>query len=140
MLVVGEVRDRITASACLTAALTGHLVISTLHCGRATEAVRRMVDLGVDPAHLHSALTVVLAQRLVRRRHAACAGAGCGSCRGGFLGRLPVTDLLECDSANRGKISRGEPPELSADLDHQAAALIAEGSTSIEEIARNLPS
>lgn len=137
VLVVGEVRDRTTAAACLTAALTGHVVISTLHCGRAAEAIRRLVDLGVDVNHVRSALSVVLAQRLVRRRHTACAGAGCAACRAGFLGRLPVTDLLECDSANRERIASGLPPVLTADLDQQAAELIANGCTSGEEVARN---
>ena len=138
VLVVGEVRDRATAAACLTAALTGHLVISTLHCGRAAEAPRRLIDLGVDPDHLRSALSLVLAQRLVRRRHAACAGSGCAACHGGFRGRLPVTDLLELDEANRVRMAGGLPPLLTADLDRQAAALIASGATSVAELARSV--
>ncbi len=138
VLVVGEVRDRTTAAACLTAALTGHLVISTLHCGRADEAVRRLVDLGVDAAHLRSALTLVLAQRLVRQRHAACDGAGCAACQDGFRGRLPVTDLLELDLANRTRLAAGMSPVLTADLDHQAAALVAAGVTSAAEITRSV--
>lgn len=138
VLVVGEVRDRITAAACLTAALTGHLVISTLHCGRADEAVRRMTDLGVDADHLRSALRVVLAQRLVRQRHAACGGAGCPGCVAGFRGRLPVTDLLLCDEANRVRLAAGLPPVLAADLDDQAAALVAGGLTSDAEVMRSV--
>ena len=138
VLVVGEVRDRTTAAACLTAALTGHLVISTLHCGRAGEAVRRLVDLGVDPEHLRSALTLVLAQRLVRQRHAACAGAGCAGCRDGFRGRVPVTDLLQLDVANRTRLAGGMPALLTTDLDQQAAALVASGVTDAQEIARSV--
>ena len=138
VLVVGEVRDRTTAAACLTAALTGHLVISTLHCGRASEAVRRLTDLGVDPDHLRSALSLVLAQRLVRRRHAACAGAGCAECRGGFLGRVPVTDVLDLDTANRQRLAQGQAPVLLANLDDQAAALVASGATTPAELTRSL--
>ena len=138
VLVVGEVRDRTTAAACLTAALTGHLVISTLHCGRADEAVRRMVDLGVDADHLRSALRLVLAQRLVRQRHAACLGAGCADCQGGLRGRIPVTDLLEVDEANRARLASGLPPVLTVDLDTQAAALVASGTTTNDEIARSV--
>ena len=138
VLVVGEVRDRATAAACLTAALTGHLVISTLHCGRAGEAVRRLTDLGVDRDHLRSALSLVLAQRLVRRRHDACVGAGCEACTGGFLGRVPVCDLLVFDQANRTRLAGGLPPLLAADLDEQAAALIAAGATTAAEVERSV--
>ena len=138
VLVVGEVRDRTTAAACLTAALTGHLVISTLHCGRASEAVRRMIDLGVDEHHLRSALSLVLAQRLVRRQHAACTGSGCSECHAGFAGRLPVCDLLLRDPANRTRLAQGVPPLLAADLDHQATALVAAGRTTAAEIARSI--
>ena len=138
VLVVGEVRDRTTAAACLTAALTGHLVISTLHCGRANEAVRRMVDLGVDVDHLRLALRLVLAQRLVRQLHAACQGAGCADCHGGFRGRIPVTDLLELEDANRARLAGGLPPVLTTDLNDQAAALVVSGTTTIEEIARSV--
>ena len=138
VLVVGEVRDRATAAACLTAALTGHLVISTLHCGRATEAVRRLTDLGVDRDHLRSALSLVLAQRLVRRRHDACGGAGCAACVGGFLGRVPVCDLLLFDEANRTRLAGGLPPLLAADLDEQAAGLVASGVTTDAELARSV--
>lgn len=138
VLVVGEVRDRATAAACLTAALTGHLVVSTLHCGRADEAMRRMADLGADPAHLRSALSAVLAQRLLRRQHDACAGAGCAGCRDGFLGRLPVCDLLLMDDANRTRLAAGEAPALAADLDTQAAALVAQGRTTAAEVQRSI--
>jgi type II secretory ATPase GspE/PulE/Tfp pilus assembly ATPase PilB-like protein len=138
VLVVGEVRDRTTAAACLTAALTGHLVISTLHCGRAAEAVRRLIDLGVDPDHLRSALSLVLAQRLLRRRHDACGGRGCGACLDGFAGRLPVCDLLLVDADNRHRLALGQPPLLDADLDSQAAALVVAGRTTTAEVARSM--
>lgn len=129
VLVVGEVRDRATAAACLTAALTGHLVVSTLHCGRAEEAVRRMTDLGTDPGHLRSALAAVLAQRLLRRRHEACAGAGCAACRDGFLGRIPVCDLLLLDAGTSVQ---------AADLDAQAALLVQRGLTTAAEVERSI--
>jgi len=66
VILVGEVRDNETAEICLKAALTGHLVISTLHTNSALEAVVRLADMGVEPFMLASALRMLAAQRLVR--------------------------------------------------------------------------
>ncbi|MBI4678635.1 MAG: Flp pilus assembly complex ATPase component TadA [Elusimicrobia bacterium] len=66
VILVGEVRDAETAQTCLRAALTGHLVLSTLHTNDAMTAVARLVDLGIEPYMLASSLTLVAAQRLVR--------------------------------------------------------------------------
>jgi type II secretory ATPase GspE/PulE/Tfp pilus assembly ATPase PilB-like protein len=136
VLVVGEVRDRETAAACVRAALTGHLVVTTVHAGRAAEVVPRLVEMGVDPAQLLPALSAVVAQRLVRHVHAACNGAGCAVCTAGFLGRRPVTDLLLVDTAARADLRFGRQPPLAADLDQQAAALVAARVTTPGEILR----
>ncbi|MEK7546956.1 MAG: GspE/PulE family protein [Patescibacteria group bacterium] len=67
IILVGEIRDRDTADIALQASLTGHLVFSTLHTNDAVGAVPRLVDLGIKPATIGPALTLVIAQRLVRR-------------------------------------------------------------------------
>lgn len=66
VILVGEVRDNETAEACLKAALTGHLVLSTLHTNEALGAVPRLIDMGMEPFLLASSLALVAAQRLVR--------------------------------------------------------------------------
>jgi type IV pilus assembly protein PilB len=72
VILVGEVRDQETAQTCLRAALTGHLVLSTLHTNSAIEAVVRLVDMGIEPFLLSSCLRMVAAQRLVRTLCPAC--------------------------------------------------------------------
>ncbi|MDD5656530.1 MAG: ATPase, T2SS/T4P/T4SS family [Elusimicrobia bacterium] len=67
VILVGEVRDQETAQTCLRAALTGHLVLSTLHTNDALSAVVRLIDLGIEPFLLSSSLAVTAAQRLVRK-------------------------------------------------------------------------
>ncbi|MDD5629059.1 MAG: ATPase, T2SS/T4P/T4SS family [Elusimicrobia bacterium] len=77
VILVGEVRDQETAQTCLRAALTGHLVLSTLHTNDALSAVVRLIDLGIEPFLLSSSLCCVAAQRLVRRL--------CPHCKKAFL-------------------------------------------------------
>jgi general secretion pathway protein E len=95
VIMVGEIRDQETARIAVQASLTGHLVLSTLHTNDAASALARLLDLGVEPFLVSSSLNGVLAQRLVRRVHERCAGAGCGEClHSGFRGRLGVFELL----------------------------------------------
>jgi type IV pilus assembly protein PilB len=72
VLMVGEVRDRETAEICMRAALTGHLVLSTLHTNDSLAAVPRLIDMGIEPFLLSSSLRMVEAQRLVRRLCTRC--------------------------------------------------------------------
>ena len=119
VILVGEIRDPETAAIAVEAGMTGHLVLSSIHAGSAPEAVVRLLDLGVEPYALAGSLRGVVAQRLVRRICASCAGpdeprpevmeaagfpegggwrrgAGCPACRGtGYRGRLPVSELME---------------------------------------------
>ena len=67
IVMVGEIRDKETASLAINAALTGHLVLSTLHTNNAAGAIPRLVDMGVEPFLLSSTLSIIIAQRLVRR-------------------------------------------------------------------------
>lgn len=72
VIMVGEIRDEETASIAIDSALTGHLVFSTLHTNNAAGAIPRLIDLGVNPKIISSALNIALAQRLVRRLCAVC--------------------------------------------------------------------
>ncbi len=74
VVMVGEVRDSETAELALQAALTGHLVLTTLHTNDAPGALTRLVDMGVEPYLVASSLSLVVAQRLVRQPCPACAG------------------------------------------------------------------
>jgi CheY-like chemotaxis protein len=122
IVLVGEVRDQETAELALQASLTGHLVLTTLHTNDAVAAVTRLVDMGVEPFLVASSLSLVVAQRLVRRPCAACAapyvpsprtmtllglgerdladarptqGRGCSDCAGtGYKGRVGIYEVL----------------------------------------------
>jgi type IV pilus assembly protein PilB len=67
IIMVGEIRDKETASLAINAALTGHLVLSTLHTNSAAGAIPRLIDMGIEPFLIASTLNVIVAQRLVRR-------------------------------------------------------------------------
>ncbi len=100
VIMLGEIRDEETARMAVQAALTGHLVLSTLHTNDASSAVARLLDLGVEPFLVASSLSAVLAQRLVRTLHQSCKGTGCVDClHSGFKGRTGIFELLVVDSA-----------------------------------------
>jgi type IV pilus assembly protein PilB len=120
VIMVGEVRDEETARTAIQAALTGHLVFSTLHTNDAASAITRLVNMGIEPYLIGAALNMVLAQRLVRRICPKCRqsydpprtlrktlermgypietfqrGVGCRRCRNtGFSGRIGVHELI----------------------------------------------
>jgi len=132
---VGEIRDVETANVAIQAALTGHLVFSTLHTNDAPSAVTRLLDMGIKPFLASSSIQGVVAQRLVRRLCDECSeeyepvaseleflglsatdlggtrfkrARGCRACEGvGFRGRLALFELLELDSDLRDAIFRG---------------------------------
>ncbi|MED5330233.1 MAG: GspE/PulE family protein [Planctomycetota bacterium] len=131
VIMVGEVRDRATAQIAIEAALTGHLVFSTLHTNDAIAAVPRLVNMGIEAYLLAAALNAVLSQRLVRRvcesckvsvqpteqervlfdRHAIpfeglARGEGCSHCAGtGYVGRVGIHELFVIDDAMRDLIT-----------------------------------
>lgn len=108
VVMVGEIRDSETARIALQASLTGHMVFSTLHTNDAASAITRLVDLGAEPFLVAAALSAVMAQRLVRRTHAACAGAGCNDClHAGYKGRVGVFEFLPLDESVRQAVGRG---------------------------------
>jgi len=99
IILVGEIRDAETAKIAVQAALTGHLVLATLHTNSALAAVPRLIDMGVEPYLLGAVLRGVLAQRLVRRVCADCAGSGCERCNpSGYSGRVAIGELLLLDA------------------------------------------
>lgn len=138
VVMVGEIRDRETAEIALQAALTGHLVCSSLHTNDAVGAVTRLGDLGAKPYLVAAGLRGVVAQRLVRRVCGSCRetyapsaaewrqlagdadrptgvmfarGPGCPDCQGtGYRGRIGVFEILEVNEALRALIHAGAGP------------------------------
>ncbi|MFT3772352.1 MAG: GspE/PulE family protein [Minicystis sp.] len=136
VIMVGEIRDLETARHAIQAALTGHLVFSTLHTNDAASAVTRLLDLGVQDFLLSSTLSGVMAQRLVRRICGACVaervltpdeavtlgldtqqgeilvryGTGCVDCRNtGYKGRSAIVELFKVSAPIRGMIHARTP-------------------------------
>ena len=136
IIMVGEIRDQETAQNAVQAALTGHLVFSTLHTNDAATSVTRLVDLGIQPFLISSSLIGAMAQRLVRRICEDCKrnrplsieeasmlnlqaptgkriivkeGAGCIRCRNtGYFGRTGIFEILPVDNSIRDLIDRSE--------------------------------
>ena len=133
IIMLGEIRDKETASIAINASLTGHLVLSTLHTNDAPGAVARLVDIGVPPFLVSSAVRAIMAQRLVRRLCGNCKQpgelseyearslnldpsqiakatpmrpVGCDKCRGkGFRGRLGIFEIMVADDEIRQMIN-----------------------------------
>jgi type IV pilus assembly protein PilB len=132
VIMIGEIRDNETARIAVQAALTGHLVLSTLHTNDAASSVTRLVNIGIDPYLIAASLNAVVAQRLVRRVCQKCTepykvperlcryversganpgelvhGAGCDACRGsGYSGRVGIFEMLVVDDKFRDIINR----------------------------------
>lgn len=140
IIMVGEIRDRETAETAVRAALTGHLVLTTLHTNDAPGAIPRIKDIGPDPGLISDALLGIVAQRLVRRVCPHCTepyvptlqdfsalqldpdkvqtkgfrkGRGCKQCfHSGYLGREAIVELLDIDRAVREIIYDGTMTQL----------------------------
>jgi type IV pilus assembly protein PilB len=132
VIMIGEIRDNETARIAVQAALTGHLVLSTLHTNDAASSVTRLVDIGIDSYLIAASLNAVLAQRLVRKICPKCKkkykvpdkmrdyikrcgiktknfyhGSGCKNCRdSGYIGRVGIYELLVIDDAFRNMINK----------------------------------
>jgi type II secretion system protein E len=134
VVMIGEIRDLETAQAATQAALTGHLVLSTLHTNDAASAAMRLIDMGIEPYLVTSTLVGAMAQRLVRRICPECKeaydpeisklpkdlpinpreklyrGAGCQKCRNsGFRGRAGIYELMTMNDEIRAKIMGRAP-------------------------------
>jgi general secretion pathway protein E len=158
IIMVGEVRDPETAENAIQSALTGHLVLSTLHTNDSVGAVGRLIDLSVPPFLLSSSLLGIMAQRLLRRNCSACVqpvalsrdqlaalgvplpllpegpqfkkGAGCVKCRGtGYFGRTAVFEIFNATGDVRQLIAQKAPEE------QLVAAARAQGMRTLREAA-----
>lgn len=133
VILLGEIRDMETADVAFHAAMTGHLVYSTLHTSSAAATVARLLDLGLKPFVVASALEAIIAQRLVRKICSHCRievprpetdlallgqrfmgagfphfeGKGCERCHGGFRGRVALHEVLVVSDTLRGAITEG---------------------------------
>ncbi len=94
IIVVSEIRDEITAEIAVRAALTGHLVISTIHTNDAVSTLIRLTDMGIPKYLILDSLVGVIAQRLVGKKCDYCSGEGCSECSGGYRGRISINEVL----------------------------------------------
>jgi len=141
VLVIGEIRDEETANLAVRAALTGHLVISTLHAGSCRGVFERLLVLSHDHSAIASSVELVLNQRLLRRICLNCAGKGCQSClQTGYHGRVPLIESLRLNSAQRHCVCKSEVEELAAEptLYESARSMIEAGLTNQSEVDRVL--
>ena len=147
IVMVGEIRDIETGSIAVKAALTGHLVLSTLHTNDAPSTVTRMIDMGIEPFNVASAVNLIVAQRLVRRICTGCKaeykydsdelaamginpdeaaqltfykGSGCDTCNdSGYKGRQGIYEVMAMTPELRRLVLRGAS---TADMQDQAVA------------------
>jgi type IV pilus assembly protein PilB len=164
IIMVGEIRDQETAQICLRAALTGHMVLSTLHTNDALAAVNRLVDMGAESFLLASALRLIEAQRLVRRlcdkckeeyepdkataekwkldlNHKYYRPKGCLNCRGsGYAGRVGLFEVVPISNKMRNMIGEGKTiPELRAQARKEKIMLLLDaGLKKVQEGATSL--
>jgi type II secretory ATPase GspE/PulE/Tfp pilus assembly ATPase PilB-like protein len=139
VLVLGEIRDDETATLAVRAALTGHLVISTLHAGSCKGVFERLLVMCADRYVVVSAVEMVLSQRLMRRRCRACGGQGCTAClQTGYHGRLPVVEWVRVDAALRQRLRAAGPDAIQPrhTLEQAARELIARGLSDQPEYER----
>jgi type IV pilus assembly protein PilB len=144
IVMVGEIRDSETADIAVKAALTGHLVLSTLHTNDAPGAITRLIDMGIEPFLVSSSLLMVCAQRLLRKICPHCKeafqvpndvikrlemsqeevasntfyrGHGCSRCKNtGFLGRMPILEVLSISEALREEILHSASAKAIRDI------------------------
>jgi len=157
IIMVGEIRDGETAGIAINAAQTGHLVLSTLHTNSTTETLIRLEQMGVARWMISSALTMVIAQRLVRRLCPHCRRetrdqaqlprsvwprplprwqpTGCDRCYHGFYGRVAIFEVLAIDNALRQAIASGTGTDVIEASARQAGmvSLFEHGCRAVEQ-------
>jgi general secretion pathway protein E len=167
VLMVGEIRDRSTAETVFQASLSGHLVLTTFHAGSVSQAIKRLVDIGIEPYLLQSGLRSVICQRLFRNLcscsvessdvnhfsgmdlQQARKPVGCEKCQGtGYARRLAIAEILDLHQIelNQDLVRNSDSKTLNKLLMEQgmvsqwenACRAISEGKTTTEEIHRVL--
>ncbi len=163
VIMLGEMRDSESANVAMSAALSGQLVLTTLHASDSLRAIQRLVELGLSPAALASGLSAIVGQRLVRKLCVHCRKAvpaergvvtfaphGCEHCDAtGFKGRTGIFELLRVTDELRNAIGRNDATPMLAELATQAGyepmsldglRLVRSGETSASELRRVLGS
>ncbi len=165
VILVGEMRDEETVQISLSAALTGHLVLTTVHTNSAAGAIPRLLDMGAEPYVLASSMELVVAQRLVRVLCHECKtpadvpdevrtryglgdadiyrARGCSACRKtGYRGRIGIFEMLPIDSAMEEAISKSRSADEIRRLSDRPSLLqdglrkVIAGVTSLEEVLK----
>jgi type II secretory ATPase GspE/PulE/Tfp pilus assembly ATPase PilB-like protein len=145
VIMVGEIRNVETAKAAVQAALTGHLVFSTLHTNDAPGAVTRLLEMGVEPFLISSSVIGALSQRLVRTICKECKGEGCKECIGsGFKGRLGIFELMTPNEEIRKMINEKASSDIRKiavqagmqSLRQDGQIKVDNGITTLEEVVR----
>ena len=157
IVMIGEIRDEETAEIATRAAITGHLVLSTLHTNDAPSSIVRLVDMGIKPYLVSTSVMGVMAQRLVRKICTNCKeeyeasiyekellgqdmdkplilnkGKGCGYCNEtGYSGRIGVYEIMEMTREHREAINAGENSDVLRDIS------IANGMETLESECKN---
>lgn len=151
VIMIGEIRDSVTAQIALHASQTGHLVLASLHTNNTFSTIQRMVQLGCEVSVLSECLQLISAQRLVRVTCKSCAensfsdaSNSCRACSGsGYFGRIAVHEVMPFNAAIRQKIIQGAPiedlmshaQELGMkSLLENAELLVLNGTTSASEV------
>lgn len=163
VIMVGEIRDLETADIAIKASLTGHLVLSTLHTNSAAQTISRLINMGIAPFYLANAVTLIVAQRLVRRLCSKCKihrldsninnnlegyqAMGCTHCHNGYKGRLALFEILPISKEISQLILSNSH---ASDIHHRACLLgmqtlyqaglkqVALGQTTLEEVQQIL--
>ncbi len=167
VIMVGEIRDAETAQIAVQAAQTGHLVLSTLHTNSALETLSRLLSMGIAPYQLAQTLTLIVAQRLIRKLCTACKQVetpstlappespvlkryrayGCRHCRQGYRGRTAIFECLSpsetliqlaLKNAGRDALIKTARKEGFRTLREAGLAKVQEGETSLSELDRVL--
>ncbi len=146
VMMIGEIRDAESSSIALQSAMTGHLVLSTLHTNNAPSAFARLAEIGVPPYLMGGTINLIIGQRLVRKIHQECGGKGCAICHNsGYKGRVALVEYIKPTAEIEDLIMRRAPirefEETAKKLGmktmyEDGMEKVAAGVTSKEEVER----
>lgn len=147
VIMIGEIRDKETANIAIQAALTGHLILTSLHTNDAASSVTRLLDMGIEPYLIASSVQMIISQRLIRKK-CVCnrQDPSCSHCNGtGYHGRFAIYEVLEMDeSLHESIINRSSVHLIRAKLKEynyptmrdELLIKVKEGTTTMEEFHR----